>query len=103
MKLSMLILLVSSFAVTLHAQQYTQTVKGKITDADSRVTLPGATVVVAGTDPLIGGVSDMDGNFKLEKVPVGRQDIIVTFVGYEEVVINDVVVGPAGRGWWESR
>jgi hypothetical protein len=92
MKLSILILLLCSLTATVRAQHYTQTVKGKITDADSRITLPGATVVVAGTDPMIGAVSDMDGNFKLEKVPVGRQDIIVSFVGYEEVIINDVVV-----------
>lgn len=92
MKMIALFIILCMTIVVIHAQEYTQTVKGKITDADSRVTLPGATVILVGSDPLIGAVTDMDGNFKLEKVPVGRQDFMVTFIGYEDVYVNDVVV-----------
>lgn len=36
------------------AQQATQTVKGKVFEEGTNVPLPGATVVITGTDPLKG-------------------------------------------------
>ena len=52
------------------AQQYTQTVKGKVIDAGTQVTLPGANIVITDTDPLMGGTSDLNGNYWIENVPV---------------------------------
>jgi peptidoglycan/LPS O-acetylase OafA/YrhL len=77
----------------LFAQDYTQTVKGQITDADNQVTLPGAAIILVGSDPLIGTTSDMEGNFRLEKVPAGRQSFEVSYLGYEKVYLNEVLVG----------
>jgi len=79
--------------MAINAQKYTQTVKGKITDTDTKSTLPGANILVVGSNPMIGTSSDMYGNFKFEKVPVGRHSFKITFLGYEDVVVSEILVG----------
>lgn len=76
----------------LSAQQFTQVIRGQVVDKQSQFSLPGATVVVANTDPVIGTTTDADGRFRLEGVPVGRQTIQVTFIGYEPAVLGNVNV-----------
>lgn len=76
----------------LYAQTYKQTIRGTVVDNDSRVPLPGASVVVLNTNPLLGAASDVDGNFRIDNVPVGFQTLKVSVVGYEEQVIPNVLV-----------
>lgn len=80
------------FALSGWAQTLTQTVRGKVVDLDSKSPLPGATVMIAGSNPLIGGASDANGNFRLVNVPVGRQTIKAVLLGYEEVILINQVV-----------
>ncbi|NCC58650.1 MAG: hypothetical protein EOM17_13650 [Synergistales bacterium] len=47
--------------------------------------------IVPGTDPLIGTSSDADGNFRLEKIPVGRVDLQVSFIGYKTANLNNLM------------
>lgn len=75
------------------AQQFTQTIRGKVIDHDSHVTIPGASIVIMNTDPFLGCVSDLKGEFHLFHVPPGRYDIRVTFMGYETNIIRDILVG----------
>ncbi|MBN2764142.1 MAG: TonB-dependent receptor [Bacteroidales bacterium] len=82
----------SVFTVTC-AQKIVQIVKGNVTDQESLITLPGANVVIAGTDPLLGAVTDQDGNFKIENVPVGRYNINISYLGYDPVTIPEILVG----------
>jgi len=70
----------------------TQTVKGTIKDIDSQTPLPGVNVILLDSDPFLGAVTDMDGNFRLEEVPVGRQNIMVKFIGYKAQTIPNVLV-----------
>ena len=88
-----LILFLIAVSIPANSQIQTQTIKGKVFDEQIRFSLPGATVVVVGSEPLIGTVSDDDGNFTLLNVPVGRVDLVVSFVGYEEFILSDVLVG----------
>lgn len=82
------------FLNPLHAQcDYTQTIRGVILDKHSQVTLPGASVVLLNSDPLIGVSSDVNGKFRLENIPVGRHSLQFSFMGYEPVVINNVDLG----------
>ena len=73
-------------------QTFTQTVRGTIKDADSKTSLPGATVIITNLDTILGGVSDADGNFRVPRVPVGRRAMKVSYVGYEDVVMSNIVV-----------
>lgn len=61
----------------------TQTVRGVVTDQESRSPIIGAAVVLVGSNPIVGTTTDIDGKFRLEKVPVGRIDLQITYLGYE--------------------
>ncbi len=69
-----------------------QPIKGMIIDLDSNTPLIGANVVVLNSEPLIGGSTDLDGNFRLENLKVGRYDIAVEYLGYEPRVIRQIQV-----------
>jgi len=89
----LIILVCSSLTKVAISQEIFQVVKGSVSDADSRSPIPGATIIIQGSDPLIGTVSDNDGRFRLENVPLGRHTIVITFMGYETLTIPELVVG----------
>lgn len=73
--------------------QTTQTIRGRVLDEVSKTPLIGVTVQVLGTfEKTMGGASDAEGFFTITHVPVGRQSIKVSYVGYEEQVIPNIVV-----------
>ncbi len=69
-----------------------QTVKGKVIDKDSKTPLWGASVIIVDSSLFFGAVTDSSGYFKIEKVPVGRQSIKVRFIGYEDLLMPNVLV-----------
>jgi hypothetical protein len=75
------------------AQELLQTVKGRVVDVDTEIPLPGATVIIPGSDPLMGASTDINGYFRLEAVPVGRYDFQISYMGYDPSVIRELVVG----------
>jgi len=81
------------FATCLKAQTITQTVKGTIIDQANELPLPGATVVILHTEPLLGAASDANGNFRIEKVPVGRYNVKVSYLGYEPYMMKEIMIG----------
>ncbi|MFC2114787.1 carboxypeptidase-like regulatory domain-containing protein, partial [Bacteroidota bacterium] len=78
--------------ITLNAQDLTQVVRGQVVDVESQIPLAYATVAVMTTEPLMGTITDEKGNFRLEHVPVGRQNIKVSYVGYETQLIPELMV-----------
>ena len=78
------------------AQSLTQTVSGYITDRITREPLPFVNIILMDSEPIIGTTSDAEGNFRLEKVPVGRQNIRISMIGYEAYVVNELLVN-SGR------
>ena len=86
-------LLMAWFICTeIQAQQLTQTVRGIVLDMDSEYPLIGATVMVIGTDPILAATTDIDGDFKIEGVPVGRQSLEIRYLGYETGFLTNLVV-----------
>lgn len=76
--------------------QPTQTIRGKVYDAGSNLPLPGATVSVLQDDSLIAGeASDVDGNYRLADLSVGRYTLVATYIGYESGVRPDVILTSA--------
>lgn len=69
-----------------------QTIRGQVVDRAAQVPLPGANVVVLRTNPLLGTMTNADGWFVLEEVPLGRHDVQVSFLGYEPVIVPQVLV-----------
>ncbi|NVO02542.1 MAG: TonB-dependent receptor [Bacteroidetes bacterium] len=84
-----LLMLIASI---LNAQNISQTIKGKVVDKETQSPLPGAAIVVLNSNPLIGAVSDIDGIFIIKNVPIGRYNLKISFISYEPVVINEVLV-----------
>ncbi len=75
------------------AQELVQTVRGRVIDAESRAALPGSTVAITTLNPVAGTATDIDGYFRFEKIPVGRHDIKVNYMGYKEQFLSQVLVG----------
>jgi hypothetical protein len=50
--------------------------------------LPGATILLVNSDPPIGTISDEEGKFRIEKVPIGRQEIKIIYLGYKEISMD---------------
>ena len=79
------------FKIT-HSQNYTQTVKGTVLDKDSKNPLWGASITVLNSLPFIGILTDSTGNFKLKNVPVGRHTLKISFIGYEDITLPEILV-----------
>ncbi len=73
-----------------------QTVRGSIIDKVSQQVIPGATVVILNTTPILAGVADAEGQFKIAKVPVGKYSIQINFLGYKSITLQNIAVN-AGK------
>lgn len=74
------------------SQTPVQTVRGIVSDADNGRPLAGANVVLPDFQATTGAVTDSSGNYRLEKIPVGRYRLQVSFVGFETVTVAEVLV-----------
>jgi len=69
-----------------------QAIIGIVLDRQTLTPLPGATVVLQESDPLIGTVTDEEGHFKLSNIPIGTHEIRVTYVGYAPWESPEIIV-----------
>ncbi|GAA4492666.1 carboxypeptidase-like regulatory domain-containing protein [Hymenobacter ginsengisoli] len=94
--LCLLLLVAGIFPITGHGQTppgtVTQTVRGTVLDAAANAPVIGATVVVVGVTPALGVSTDAEGRFRLPGVPLGRLQLRITSVGYEDLVRSEVLV-----------
>lgn len=80
--------ILASFAMMCVTVQ-AQTIKGCVTDAQTKEPLVGATVEVKGTEKR--AVTDMDGNFSVSGLKKGaRQEVVINYVGYKTLSVKDV-------------
>jgi len=70
----------------------TQTVRGKMIDAQAKYPLIGAAIFIKDSLPIIGTLTDVDGNFVLTNVPTGRQSFVCQYLGYKTREISNIVV-----------
>jgi hypothetical protein len=68
------------------------TIKGKLIDKQSELPLMGASVELLGSEAPKGVITDFDGYFTLTDVPIGRQTIRISYIGYETSTIPDIEV-----------
>ncbi|MEM8888859.1 MAG: carboxypeptidase-like regulatory domain-containing protein, partial [Bacteroidota bacterium] len=69
-----------------------QNIRGKVLDADAQTPIAFASIKLKDSQPLIGTNSDEKGSFRLKGVPLGRHTLIVTYIGYEPLVLPNVEV-----------
>ena len=89
---TLMLFLMLSFSISIHAQSPTQTIRGTVVDKQSQTQIPGANVILMGSDPVKGSASDAEGRFKITDVKVGRYDLKITYMGYKEIVMPNVEV-----------
>ena len=94
MKKSLLLLLISVLLInSLQATEVlTQNIRGNVTDAVSGYPIIGAYVILLNITPVTGTVTDINGEFDLKDVPIGRQSLQVTFIGYESKTVNNLML-----------
>ena len=80
------------FMTKIFAQNPTQTIRGTVSDKQSFSPIPGVNVIIIGSNPVKVGSTDIDGKFKIMEVNPGRYDLKVTYLGYKEIVLPNVVV-----------
>lgn len=70
----------------------TQTLRGTVYDQQSESPLIGATVQLLTNAEAIGATTDLNGRFTLKNVPVGRQALRITYLGYEPQTVSNLLV-----------
>jgi hypothetical protein len=73
------------FSTSILAQTPTQTIRGKVIDANNHKPLTGATVEVVALKQ--GTITDEQGNFRLEQIPVNRYQLQVNFIGKKTIIL----------------
>ena len=70
--------------------QLTQTIRGTVVDEASLAPLPGVKLVLLDSTQRKGAITDLDGNFSIEEVPVGRLSLRITFFGYKSKIMSNL-------------
>ncbi len=91
MKLKIITILLFACSLTAFGQELSQNIRGTIIDKEAKFALIGATGNII-TLNNTGAVANEEGNYIFENVPVGRHTIKFSYVGYEDVVLNNIVV-----------
>ena len=91
-KTSLTLLTLLMFVTLAFSQEFTQTIRGTITDNDSKMPLIGATVIIPGSDPIIGTITDVNGVFRLQNIPIGRISLQLSYIGYETATVPNIEV-----------
>ncbi len=65
-------------------------IAGRILDAETKEAVIGASVMIKGTN--MGAATDVEGDYYINNLSPGRYTLIITSVGYNKVVVENVVV-----------
>jgi hypothetical protein len=82
MSKKLILLFLILFCFKSQAQKHFQSIYGQVLDKQTKTPLPGATIIVENSKPQLVASSDENGNFVLNQVPIGRQILVVTYIGY---------------------
>lgn len=91
------LILISVLSLTwINAQNPTQTFRGRVLDSYTKHPLPGATLIIEGSDPVKGTITDAEGMFRFDKLPAGRLNVKVNMIGYKPVLLPNLLLN-SGR------
>ncbi len=89
-KINLIIILILLSNTFLFAQK--GTIRGKIFDGNTGEVIIGATIIVSGTEPLIGAVSDFDGSFIIENIHLSDVELKCSFISYETKIVKNIIL-----------
>ena len=84
-----ILIFITLFAHTFSYAGTDGTIRGKVTDEET-IELPGATVYIPELG--IGAAADLQGNFIILNIPVGKYDVVVQMVGYQKKTYKEIQV-----------
>ncbi len=88
----LLAMLMLSSQIGIQAQNITQTIRGSVVDLETNTPLQAATVAVYIDSAIVAAtISDADGHFRIENIPVGRYSVVCSFIGYRQSIVPDVI------------
>lgn len=92
-----LLILAAMFTVLFAFSQneFSQTIKGTVFDKAAEYPLIGVNVLMIIDGNTVGTTTDVDGKFKIENIPVGRQSIQFSYIGYQPITIPNILVKTA--------
>ena len=67
-------------------------IKGTVVDRSNKEPLIGAKVVVQGQTK--GGVTDLDGHFQIEGVDAGTVTLVISYISYNTLKVEELVIRP---------
>ncbi|PAP75835.1 TonB-dependent receptor [Rubrivirga marina] len=79
-----------AFLLPSLALAQTGTLSGTVVDGDFGGGLPGASVLVV--EQGTGAATEVDGNYRIDRLPVGTYTVRYSFVGYATQVVNNVQI-----------
>lgn len=85
-----LTILVSAYANPDDHNRKTGAITGVVVDKENKEPLVGATVRVEGQP--IGGVTDLDGNFQLEGISSGEVTLIISYISYNTLRLEELII-----------
>jgi TonB-dependent receptor len=77
------------FAFPCIAFAQSGTMRGKVVESGSQGPLPGANVLLQGTN--FGAAADINGNFVIRNIPAGEYTIAISYIGYERTTATVTV------------
>jgi len=86
-------ILIFSVFLTISLFGNGQVIRGKIVDTFTQTPLPGASVVIQNSNPTLGTITDAEGSFKFWNMKPGRYNLLVSFIGYEDFIFREILVG----------
>ena len=84
--------LIALAITTIITAQSAQNIRGVVLDSESLVSLPGASIILKDSNPMLGASSDVNGHFQLSNVAVGRVSLLVKMIGYEEAHYDNLLL-----------
>jgi hypothetical protein len=88
--LSVLFVLATFQTAVTQEEDRTGTIKGSVTDYETKTLLPGTNVLIVGTP--MGAAADAEGKFTIQKVPVGNYTLEFRIIGYAPLRKTDIIV-----------
>jgi len=92
MKFLIVSLLAWTSVIFCHSQEITQTIRGTVVDSETNHPLIGANVkIILTEEKTIGSICDVDGNFIIKNVPIGKHTLFISFIGYDTKNLSVIV------------
>ena len=80
------------FALSVFGQG-TQTIRGRVTDAEIFAPLVGVNIVLlSDTTQFVGTTTDLDGYYRFDGLTPGRHTLLFRYVGYQERLVANVIL-----------